>query len=100
MHSKNVSTVRISEVAPDIHEIDIRDLFARNRLAVAGGISLCPVKTTENALKVATVTFPSPSEAKKALNIKHQSLGGFSIHIERDVMGFTVLAAPKEPSVE
>ncbi len=92
--------MRISELAPGTHKVDVRDLFARNRLAVIGDTSLCPCKTTENAPLVGTVTFSSPSEAKKALNLNGQTLGRSSIHIEREFMGFTILAAPKEPSVE
>lgn len=92
--------MRVSELAPGTHNVYVREFFARNKLFAIGGTSLCPSGRTENAQLVGTVTFSSPSEAKKALNLNGQTLGESSILIERDFMGFTVLAAPKEPSVE
>ena len=49
---------------------------------------------------VATITFDSPSNAKKALNLSGRLLAGRTLSVERDFMGLTVLGTPKHPKLE
>ena len=100
MQPKDVLTLRVSQLAPDLQKADLLHFFNRNKLRASPGISLCPSTSAQGASLVATVTFGSPSDAKKALKLDQQYLGKSSICIEREFIGFTVLATPEEPTVE
>ena len=100
MQPKNVSTVRLSNLAPGLQKNDVHQFFGRHKLLTSQNMSLCPSAPVEGAPLVGTATFDSPADAKTALGLSGQLLGSSSIWVERDFMGFTVLAAPSEPSVE
>lgn len=100
MHSKDVSTLRISQLGPSVQKVDVLQFFGSNKLLTSPNISLCASSSSEDAPLIGTVTFKSASEAKKGLDLNGRTLGTCSIRLERDFMGFTVLAAPKNPSLE
>lgn len=100
MQPKDVSTVRLSNLEPGVQKDDVHQFFGRHKLLTSQNISLCPSAPFKGAPLVGTVTFDSPADAKTALGLSGELLGNSSIWIERDFMGFTVLAAPSEPSLE
>lgn len=100
MQPKNVSTIRVSQLAPGTREANLLQFFGRNKLLTASCLSLCPITSAHNERLTATVTFNTPSEAKKALSLDGQHMGDSKLSVERDFRGFTVLASPQEPSVE
>ena len=100
MLSKDVATVRVSNVGRDVQKAEIRDFFEKHKLTPTNGISLCPRSASGVDSQVATVTFKSCSEAKRALTLNGKTLRGSTLEIDRDFMGFTVLARPDNPSFE
>ena len=99
MQPKDSATVRVSNLSPSLKESELHDLLDRNVNATSS-ISLFPHSSTEDSSLVVTVNFQSSSSAKKALNLSGRVLAGRNVSIERDFMGFTVLAAPKDPKLE
>lgn len=59
--------------------------------------SLCPASSVR---QVATLSFQSENEAKKALDLSGKFMGPCEIGIDREFLGLTVLAAPENPLVE
>ena len=100
MQPKELSTVRVSNVTPDLHKRDLEHFFENHGLEVKRNTSLCPSSCHEDATLVATVTFKSPSDAKRALDLNERILGRLRVSVERDFMGLTVLDAPTDPQVE
>ena len=62
MHSKDIATVRISQIWCNLRKTDLLHFFNRNKLLAREGISLCPSASAQDASLVATVTFNSPSD--------------------------------------
>ena len=100
MLSKDVATVRVSNIGSDVQKAEIRDFFEKHKLTPTHDISLCPQSASSDDSQVATVTFKSCSEAKKALILNGKALRGSILEIERDFMGLTVLSRPDIPSFE
>lgn len=100
MQPKDSATVRVSNLSPSLKESELHDFLDRRNVNATSSISLCPHSSTGDSSLVATVTFQSSSSAKKALNLSGRVLAGRNVSIERDFMGFTVLAAPKDPKLE
>ena len=100
MLSKDVTTVRVSNLHHDVSIADLYTFFQGYDLEPISPSSLCPCSTSNDATQVATVTFKSASKAKKALVLRGKAVRGSSIEIERDFMGLTILAEPKQPTVE
>ncbi|MCJ1317977.1 hypothetical protein MMC15_003304 [Xylographa vitiligo] len=100
MLSKDVTTVRVSNLHHDVSIADLYTFFHGYDLEPISPSSLCPCSTSNDATQVATVTFKSASEAKKALVLRGKAVRGSSIEIERDFMGLTILAEPKQPTVD
>lgn len=105
MQPKNLATVRVSNLPPGFLEEKLRDVLTRaTHLPRASAnatpnISLCP-HTCKGSSQVATVTFQSQSSAKKALSLNGRVLDGRSVSIDRDFMGLTILASPKQVDLE
>ncbi len=100
MQPKELSTVRVSNVSPDLHITELEHFFESHGLRTIRNISLCPSSCREDAPFVATVTFKSPSDAKRALDLNEKALGGLRASVERDFMGLTVLDAPTDSELE
>ena len=92
--------MRVSNVTPDLHKRDLEHSFENHGLGAIRNISLCPSSCREDAPLVATVTFKSPSDAKRALDLNEKILGRLRVSVERDFMGLTVLDAPTDSEVE
>ena len=100
MQPKDLATVRMSNLLPDLKERQLREFLESENLYATSNISLCPHRPGKDFSRVATVTFQSQSIAKQALNLNGRVLGGRNVIIERDFVGFTVLAAPEAPKLE
>lgn len=100
MQSKELSTVRVSNVSPGLYKKELEHFFESHGLRGTGNISLCPSSCREDAPLVGTVTFRSPSDAKRALDLNEEILGGLRASVERDFMGLTVLGAPTDSELE
>ena len=100
MQPKELSTVRVSNISPGLQIRELGHFFESHGLVTSQDISLCPSSCREDAPLVATVTFKSPSEARKALDLNGRALGGLRASVERDFMGLTVLDAPTDSELE
>lgn len=100
MQPKDLATVRESNLSPSLRKDQLHDFLDRRNTVATSNISLCPHDSAKDSSLVATVTFQSQSSAKKVLNLNGRVLAGRNVSIERDFMGLTVLAAPKDSNVE
>ena len=100
MQPKDLATVRVTNVLSGLQKAELQHFFERHGLGTIQGISLCPTSAEEDAPLVATVTFETPSTAKKALELNGRVLGSRNVSVERNFMGLTVLAAPTDPKLE
>ena len=100
MQPKELSTVRVSNVTPGLHKKDLEHFFESYGLGAIRKVSNCPSSCREDAPLVATVTFKSPSAARRALDLNEKILGGLRASVERDFMGLTVLDAPTDSELE
>ncbi len=100
MPLKPGATVRVVNIDPKTQEAELYKLFTDRNLTPISPGSLCPSSSAQDATQVATVTFKSSSEAKRALNLTGTLLGESKIAIDSDFMGLTALAVPKEPKLE
>lgn len=100
MPIKAGATVRVVNIDPVVQKAELCDLLGNRKLSPASPVSLFPSASAPNATQIATVTFKSPSEAKNALSSNGAVLRDSSIAIDRDFMGLTVLAAPKQSQLE
>ena len=100
MQPKELATVRVSNVSPGLQKRELEHFFESHGLKTIGNISLCPSSCREDAPLVATVTFKSPSDARRALDLNEKALGRLGISVERDFMGLTVLDAPTDSELE
>ena len=100
MLTKDVTTVRVSNLHHDVSIADLYTFFQNHDLEPISPLSLCPFSTSNDATQVATVTFKSASEAKKALALRGKAVRGSNVEIDRDFMGLTTLAEPKQSKVE
>ena len=92
--------MRVTNLQSDLQNVELQHFFARHSLKTNKVISLCPTSAEDDAPLVATVTFRTPSDAKRALELNGKVLGGRNVSVERDFMGLTTLAAPTEPRLE
>jgi len=99
MLPNDVATVRVTNIAPGLQKSDLNHFFESHEVNLPQA-SLVASKSGQDALLVATATFGSPSEAKKALELNGKGFGLRHVCIDREFMGLTVLAAPRDPSVE
>ena len=100
MQPKHLATIRVSNLSPSLSKSQLLEFLDYRNAISSSNISLCPQSTTQDSSLVATVTFQSQSSAKKALKLHGRVLAGRSVSIERDFMGLTVLAAPKDAKLE
>ena len=100
MLSKDVRTVRVSNLHHGVSHADLYTFFRGYDLEPIPPLSLCPCSTVEKAAQMATVTFKSASEAKKALALRGKAVKGLNVDIDRDFMGLTILAEPQQRIVE
>ena len=100
MQPKELSTVRVSNVSPGIHIRELEHFFESHGLRTIRNVSLCPSSCREDAPLVATVTFKSPSDARRALELNEKPLGRLRVSVERDFMGLTVLDAAINSELE
>lgn len=100
MQSKDLATIRVSNLSPSLSKSQLLEFLNCRNADPSSGRSLCPQSTTQDSLLVATVTFPSQSSAKQTLKLDGRVLAGLNVSIERNSMGLTVLAAPKDPKLE
>ena len=100
MQPKELSTVRVSNVSPGLHTKELEHFFESHGLRTIQNISLCPSSCREDAPLVATVTFKSPSDARRALDLNGKTLGRLRASVERDFTGLTVLDAPIDCQIE
>lgn len=106
MQPKDSATVRVSNLSPSLgrppvsSEEKLHHFFDRQHVHAKSGISVFPHSSDKDSSLVATVTFQSPSDAKRALNLNGRVLDGRNVSVERDFMGLTVLAAPSNPKLE
>ena len=75
MQPKELSTVRVSNVSPGLHKRELEHFFESHGLRKIRNISLCPSSAREDAPLVATVTFKSPSDARRALDSERENPG-------------------------
>ncbi|KAG8528660.1 uncharacterized protein KY384_006347 [Bacidia gigantensis] len=94
MLSKDVATVRLSNLARTTQIVDIFRFFEARGLKQTLRSSLCTSTAARDANLVATVTFETPADAKKALSCDGESLGGKSIRVDRDFYGLTTISSP------
>ncbi|MCJ1405434.1 hypothetical protein MMC11_008662, partial [Xylographa trunciseda] len=99
MLSKDVATVRVSNLHQDVDESKLLAFFQSHGLKAVSQSSLCKFSSRDDSSQVATVTFSSATEAKKALSLHGKPIGAYNAEIDRDFMGITVLATPQHPSV-
>lgn len=92
--------MRVSNVSPGLHKRELEYFFESHGLRAIRNISLSPSSCREDAPLVGTVTFRSPSDAKRALDLNGKILGGLRASVERDFMGLTVLDAPTDSELE
>ena len=97
MFSKPIQTIRVGNIGTEVTWEDLVTLFSSQGHNPTTCGSLCP---TSQATQVATLSFSSESEARKALSLNGKNLGNSMISVDRDFFGFTVLAAPKDPPLE
>ncbi len=100
MPHRNLATVRVSNIPSGCPKTELVHFFESNRIVPTPCMSLCPSTAETDASLVATVTFQSDADAKKALDLNGSCLRSSNISIEREFMGLTVLAAPEDPSLE
>lgn len=100
MHPKDLATVRVSNISPTLGQSQLHHFFESQIGHATSRISVCPQSSATSSLLVATVTFKSPSSAKKALSSNGKLLAGRILSVERDFMGLTVLGSPKHPKLE
>ena len=100
MQPKELSTVRVSNVSPGVQRRELEHFFESHGLRTIQNISLCPSSCREDASLVATVTFKSPSDARRALDLNGKTLGRLRASVERDFTGLTVLDAPIDSHLE
>ena len=100
MQAKDLATIRVSNLIPSLSKSQLLEFLNCRNAVSSSSISLCPQSTTQDSSLVATVTLPSQSSAKQALRLDGRVLAGRNVSIERDFMGLTVLAAPKDPKLE
>lgn len=100
MPHKNLATVRVTNIPPGCQRSELLHFFESNKIKPTPCMSLCPSTAATDASLIATVSFPSESDAKKALNLNGRPIRNSNISIEREFMGLTVLAAPENPELE
>ena len=100
MQPKDLATVRVSNISPTLGESQLHHFFDRRDVHATSHISLCPQSSATRSVLVATITFESPSSAKKALLLNGRLLAGSVLGVEREFKGLTVLATPKHPKLE
>lgn len=100
MPLKAGATVRLVNIDTCVQRSDLHNLFASHNLEATSDLSLCADSVAQNGSQVATATFRSSSEAKKALTLHGTVLHKQNIAVDRDFMGITTLAAPKDPQLE
>ena len=100
LESKDLATIRVSNLSPSLSKSQLLELLHCRNADPSSGISLCPQSTTQDSSLVATVTFSSQSSANQTLKLDGRVLAGHNVSIERDFMGLTVLAVPKDPKLE
>lgn len=100
MLPKDVATVRVTNIAPGSQRNELIHFFESHKVKPPQSLSLVSSKSGQDASLVATVTFRSPSDAKKALEVNGKRFGTRHVSVDREFVGLTVLAAPKDPSVE
>lgn len=100
MPLKTGATVRMVNIDPCVQKSELIEVLRSHGLRSVLHISLCPTSSALDAMQVATITFTTPSEAKRSLVLVGTLLGKFKIAVDNDFMGLTILAAPKVPQVE
>lgn len=100
MPLKAGATVRVVNIDPSIQKSELDELLTKHSLRPTSQASLCPSSSAHGAMQVATVTFETPSEAKRSLALTGTLLGKSRIAVDNDFMGLTVLAAPNVPQLE
>lgn len=100
MPLKAGATVRMVNIDPCVQKSELSDFLINHGLKMVLRLSLCPSSFERGAMQVATITFGTPSEAKRSLALTGTVLGKFVIGVDIDFMGLTVLAGPKEPQLE
>lgn len=100
MQPKDLATVRVSNLSPNLGEGQLHHFFDRRNVHPTSHISLCRQSSATSSMLVATITFESASIAKKASSLNGKLLAGRLISVERDFMGLTVLGTPKHPKLE
>jgi hypothetical protein len=97
MFSKPVKTVRVGNLDPQASWEELITLFisSGHKPLIQG--SFCPAA---DGKQIATVSFQSEREAKKALSLNGKVIGSSKIELDRDFFGLTVLASSQEPLFE
>lgn len=85
MQPKDLSTVRVCNLSPRLGPSaakQLHDFLDRRNVDATSGISRCPHGSDKDSSLVATVTFQSPSDAKRALKLDGRVLARRNISIE------------------
>lgn len=100
MPFKTGATVRMVNIDPCVQKSELIEILRSHGQRSVVHVSLCPTSSAHDAMQVATITFETPSEAKRSLALVGTLLGKSKIAVDNDFMGLTILAAPKEPQLE
>lgn len=98
---KSLDTVRVTSIDVSVTERQLVQLFENHHLRPLRW-SLCyqPSVNNDTRYQVATVSFATEPEAKKALALHGCSLGDHCISVDCDFSGLTPLFSPKSPAIE
>ncbi len=76
MQPKDLATVRVSNLSPDLKKKkELHNFLDRRNVNATSNISLCPHGSAKDSPLVATVTFHPQSSAKRGLGSERESTG-------------------------
>lgn len=100
MHSKPLTTLRVTNIDPKVQKSQLCELFRRYDDSSRTNVVLCSTSSEPGSTQTATVTFDSEAEAKAALMLNGTILETAPLEIDSHFMGLTVLAGSSNAKVE